>query len=84
VGSGDPGSVTLTDLPLPEVCFTKKTICEWLQISTRTWDRLTAAGLTPAPDLVVGKSARWSPETVARWLRSKPRLPGRKVGRRVG
>jgi hypothetical protein len=84
VGSDDPGSVSLTDLPLPEVCFTKKSICEWLQISTRTWDRLAAAGLTPPPDLVVGKSARWSPLTVAKWLRSKPRLPGRKGGGRVG
>ena len=36
-------------------CFyTKRTLCEWLRISIRTWDRATAAGLTPAPDLVCG------------------------------
>jgi len=64
-------------------CFyTKRTLCEWLQISTRSWDRAAAAGLTPAPDLVCGSSPRWSPSTVTRWLKSRPRLPGRKGAKR--
>jgi hypothetical protein len=63
------------------VCFfTKRTLCEWLAISIRSWDRAAAAGMTPAPDLICGSSARWSPETVQKWLRSKPRLPGRGRG----
>ena len=62
-------------------CFyTKRTLCKWLQISTRTWDRAAAAGLTPVPDLICGSSPRWSPQTIEKWLRSKPRLPGRGKG----
>ena len=59
-------------------CWTKKTLFEWLGISVRSWDCAAAAGLTPAPDLVVGSSPRWSPATIAKWLQSKPRLPSRK------
>jgi predicted DNA-binding transcriptional regulator AlpA len=70
-------SITLTDEEAVAVCFTKKTVCEFLSISTRTWDRLAAQGMVPAPDLIVGSSARWSRDTITRWLRSKPRLPGR-------
>jgi len=61
-------------------CWSKKTLCEWLGISTRSWDRAAAAGLTPAADLVIGSSARWAPQTIAKWLRTRPVLPGR--GRR--
>jgi hypothetical protein len=70
-------SITMTDEQAVAVCFTKKSLCEWLSISTRSWDRLAAQGMVPAPDLVVGSSARWSRDTITRWLRSKPRLPGR-------
>ena len=59
------------------VCFTTRTLCEWLGISIRSWTRAAALGLTPAPDLVVGRSPRWSPQTIERWLKTRPKLPGR-------
>ena len=61
-------------------CFTTRTVCERLGISVRSWTRAAALGLTPEPDLVVGRSSRWSPSTIERWLRTKPRLPGRTGG----
>lgn len=76
-GSADPSPVSLTDEAAVTRCFTKKTLCDWLAISTRTWDQAAAMGLTPAPDLIVSCSARWSPATVEKWLRTHPRLPGR-------
>jgi len=63
--------------PREEVCFTKKTLSEWLHISTRSLDRAIAAGVIPAPDLTVGRSPRWSEQTIAAFLKTKPRLPGR-------
>jgi hypothetical protein len=48
--------------------------CAW---SIRSIDRAAAMGLLPPPDLMLGRSPRWSPETVERWLKSRPRLPGR-------
>jgi hypothetical protein len=77
----DGSSVMYTDGGAAAACFTKKSLCEWLQISTRTWDRLTATGQTPAPDLLIGREGRWMFSTVAKWLRSKPRLTGRQKGR---
>ncbi len=81
-GTSDPSAqlnpAGQTDDEAVSVCFTKKTLCQWLQMSERSWSRATALGLTPAPDLVVGRSPRWSPATISKWLRSEPRLPGRK------
>jgi hypothetical protein len=54
-------------------------LASYLGISTRTFDRLNGMGMLPAPDLVIGSSARWAPQTVAKWLKSRPRLPGRKA-----
>jgi hypothetical protein len=87
-GSIDPKSVSLTDeAVIAAVCYTRKSLAHFLGISTRTFDRLAGQGLFPAPDLVIGSSARgssarWAPTTIARWLASKPRLPGRKGGAR--
>jgi hypothetical protein len=78
--SPDAGAPSATDQATLSRCFTKKTLCHWLDISTRTWDRSVAAGLTPAPDLVVGSSPRWSPSSIDKWLRTHPRLPGRGKG----
>jgi hypothetical protein len=79
-GSGHIARECQTDEAAVSRCFTKKTLCDWLNISTRSWDRATAIGLTPAPDLMVGSSPRWTPATIERWLRTHPRLPGRKGG----
>ena len=81
-GTSDPStessSVDQIDNDAVVRCWTKKTLCQWLQISVRSWDRAAAFGLTPAPDLVVGREARWSPSTIDRWLRTRPVLPGRR------
>jgi len=83
--AASPAAPTTYDAPpsapdsdeAPPRYFTKTTVCRHIAISVRTWDRATAMGLTPEPDLMVSRSPRWSPETIARWLRTKPRLPGR-------
>ena len=76
VGSADPASVSLTDEAATARCFTKKALAHYLGLSIRSWDRAAAMKLTPAPDLVVGSSPRWSPATIEKWLRTHPRLPG--------
>jgi hypothetical protein len=62
--------------------FTRQKLAQICVMSTRGLDRAAAMGLLPKPDLVVGRSPRWSPETVFRWLRTRPHLPGR--GRKRG
>ena len=58
-------------------CFDKPSLARYLKLSVRTLDRLAARGVLPPADLVVGRSSRWSPSTIERWLRTRPRLPGR-------
>jgi hypothetical protein len=70
--------VPTADETVVAACFDKSGLARYLGLSVRSLDRANAAGLLPAPDLVVGRSPRWSPQTVATWLRSRPRLPGRK------
>jgi predicted DNA-binding transcriptional regulator AlpA len=41
-------------------------ICEQWGVSTRTFDRLRAAGQIPPPDVKIGRLMLWSAETVAR------------------
>ena len=77
ITSSGVNPVPTTDEAAVARFWTKRTLCEWLQISTRSWDRATAAGLTPQPDLVVGREARFSPLTITKWLRTRPKLPGR-------
>ena len=66
------------DTPLPTSCLDKRGLARFLKVSIRSLDRANALGLLPCPDLVVGRSPRWSPDTISRWLRTRPRLPGRK------
>jgi len=80
-GSADHASVALSDEAAVPCCFTKRTLAQYLGLSVRSLDRAAALGLLPCPDLVVGRSPRWSPETIERWLRTRPRLPGRGKGR---
>jgi hypothetical protein len=67
-------------VPAPPMCFDKRSLARYLDISVRSWDRATAMSLTPAPDLVVGNRSRWTPQTIEKWLRTHPRLPGRRGG----
>src|SRR5262249_20344039 len=79
-GSTQPQPGGLTQQAATARCFTKRTLADYLGLSVRSLDRANAVGLLPCPDLVVGRSPRWSPETVHKWLRTHPRLPGRKGG----
>jgi len=71
------------DVPSDEAavarCYTKQTLADYLRVSIRSLDRAAALGMLPCPDLIVGRrSPRWSPATIERWLRNRPRLLGRK------
>ena|SRR5271157_990590 len=79
-----PAPVQPTHDAAPTTCLSKRGLAEYLGVSTRTLDRSIAMGLLPKPDLVVGRSPRWSPETVRKWLRARPTLPGRGRGGRRG
>ena len=59
------------------VCFDKAGLARFLGLSVRSLDRANAMGLLPCPDLVCGRSPRWSPSTIAKWLKTRPKLPGR-------
>jgi hypothetical protein len=63
----------------PTSCLDKRGLARFLTVSVRTLDRADAMGLLPPADLIVGNSRRrWSPDTISKWLRTHPRLPGRK------
>jgi hypothetical protein len=79
-GSGNHASATQSEEAPLAVCLDKQGFARYLGISTRSLDRAAAVGLLPRPDLTIGRSPRWSPETITRWLRTRPRLPGRKAG----
>ena len=66
--------------PIGARCYTKKSLAAHLAVSVRSLDRAAAEGLLPEPDLIAGRSPRWTPETIARWLANHPRLPGRRKG----
>jgi hypothetical protein len=69
--------------PLGAPMFTKRTLAQHLSMSVRSLDRAAAMSVLPEPDLIAGRSPRWSAATIERWLRNCPRLPGRKEGRHV-
>src|SRR5262245_33589348 len=58
-------------------CLAKRELAAYLGIGYRTLERAIAQGLLPPADLMVGRSPRWSPKTIERWLACKPKLPGR-------
>jgi hypothetical protein len=62
---------------LSQGCFDQAGFAAFLKISYRSFTRAKAAGLLPRPDLMLGSSPRWSPDTVSKWLKTRPSLPGR-------
>lgn len=50
---------------MSEKMLTKQEICEWLNISMPTIDRLMKQGL---PHLKIGKAVRFERDDVKRWL----------------
>jgi hypothetical protein len=64
----------------PTRCLDKQGLANYLAISVRSLDRANAMGLLPPPDLMISRSPRWSPSTVEKFLRTRPRLPGRAKG----
>lgn len=77
ITSSEVNPVHETDEAALAVCFDKQGLARFLGLSVRSLDRANAMGLLPCPDLVCGRSPRWSPSTIERWLRSRPVLPGR-------
>jgi hypothetical protein len=53
-----------TDEAALAVCFDKRGLARFLGLSVRSLDRANAAGLLPCPDLICGRSPRWSPPTI--------------------
>lgn len=47
-------------------------IAVMMQVSTRTVRLWRSEGILPPADLEIGKTIRWSRETVASWLASSP------------
>jgi hypothetical protein len=43
-------------------------ITTFLSCGLRTVERWKAAGKLPKPDLMIGRSPRWKPETIRRWV----------------
>jgi hypothetical protein len=80
--SATPSTDTVTDDAL--ACLTKRKLAELLLISVRSLDRAIAEGVVPQPDLWIGPSPRWTGCTISRWLRTRPKLPGRGKGVRRG
>jgi hypothetical protein len=60
----------------------KARLAAYLGLSYRSLDRCLAVGVLPAPDLTIGRSPRWLATTIEKWLKSRPRLPGRGRGGR--
>ena len=58
--------------------YSKNDLARYLRVSVRTLNRIAARGDLPPADLTIGRNARWLPQTVATWLRSKPQLSARK------
>jgi hypothetical protein len=80
----DPAITSAEAIPAPTtdeaavaVCYDNARLARYLGVSVRSLDRANAAGLLPCPDLVCGRSPRWSPSTIAKWLKTRPKLPGR-------
>jgi excisionase family DNA binding protein len=48
-----------------EKMLTKQELCEWLQVSLPTVDRLMKQGM---PHLKIGKAVRFEQEDVKKWL----------------
>ena len=75
--SAEPHSTHQTEREAVSVCFNKQRLARFLGLSVRSIDRANTAGLLPCPDLICGRSPRWNPSTIEKWMRTKPRLPGR-------
>jgi hypothetical protein len=69
--------VKASEEPTPPKCFTKKSLASYLERSVQSLTRDAARGYLPPPDFICGRSPRWTPETIAKWLKARPRLPGR-------
>jgi hypothetical protein len=73
--SGDAPTVNESD-----GCHDKASLAQFLRISVRSLDRAIAAGALLEPDAWYGRSPRWLRQSILRWLKTRPRLPGRRGG----
>ncbi len=56
----------------------KTDLAQILAVSARSIDRLWESGQLPPPSFMLGRSPRWAPAVIERWLASNPQLSGRK------
>jgi hypothetical protein len=63
-----------------DTCFYFDGLAAFLNLSRRTLSRLVAGGLLPPADLTLkGRNQRrWMRTTIETWLKSRPKLPGRR------
>jgi hypothetical protein len=59
--------------------FNLETLAKHCACSVKSLTRARAMGLLLEPTLMIGRSPRFSPEAVRRWLLTRPKLPGRTV-----
>jgi predicted DNA-binding transcriptional regulator AlpA len=62
-----------SDLPTlaqaePALLWRLDTVAKSLGIGRRTLERMRTAGQFPPPDVMIGRSPRWRPETIRRWV----------------
>ncbi len=59
--------------PAIEPLLSQTDICRILACSQRSLDRLRSAGRLPRPDMFIGRSPRWRPDTIRQWIDTQSR-----------
>jgi excisionase family DNA binding protein len=78
---GESGGCRSSSAP---ILWSKAELAHYLDLSTRTIDRLAASGMLPAPTLMLGSRKRWSREVIDRWLSTRPKITTRSASERRG
>jgi predicted DNA-binding transcriptional regulator AlpA len=66
--SSRPASTASTVATSIDPLLAQVDLCRVLVTSQRTIDRLRASGRLPRPDLHIGRSPRWRPDTIRSWI----------------
>lgn len=56
----------------------KPDVAAALDISLREFERMVSSGRFPRPDVRIGRSPRWKPETVRNWIDEQARKGARR------
>ena len=68
IDTPDPKPIKSPVTPVERLAFRLDEVAAALGISRRTLERERSAGRFPRPDLRVGKSPLWRPETIRHWV----------------